>query len=76
MAWHPPRHRVNTEIDLCAVFLQQLGQFLDHVLGLGDRHTVPGNDDDPPGVLEQFRRFLGAGGLDLSLLRGGPRGGE
>ena len=40
MARHPASHRVNAKVDFSTIFLQQLSQLFDHVLGLGHRHTV------------------------------------
>ena len=47
---HPPGHRVDRVLHRDALVLEQAGQVLDGVLGLGDGHAVAGHDDDLVGV--------------------------
>ena len=62
MSRHPPGDRVNGVGDLDALMLEDVGHFLERMLGLGDRHAIAGHDDDLAGILEHegsvFRRAL------------------
>ena len=42
---HPPCDRVDCELYLNVPALEQVSQFLDLLLGLGNRHAIPGSDD-------------------------------
>src|SRR4029453_13538494 len=48
--------------------LQLVGELLDRVLCLGDRHAVAGDEDDRVGVAELDRGVLGADRVDRALL--------
>ena len=54
--------------DLDPAGLEQIGELACDVLGLGDRETVAGDDDDLAGVGEQHRDVLGVGGVDAARL--------
>ena len=59
VAGHPARDRVDRVVDVDAALLELVGELLDRVLGLGDRHAVAGDDDDRVGVAELDRGVLG-----------------
>ncbi len=55
---HPSGHRVDGITHFAAVLLQQLPQFLDGVLGLGDGHAVAGDHDHALRALKDIDRRL------------------
>ena len=46
VTWHPAGHRMDRIADLAAVLLDQLGEFTDLVLRLGNCQAVARDDDD------------------------------
>ena len=63
-----PGDRVDRVADPHAALLELVGELLDRVLGLGDRHPVAGDEDDRVGVAELDRGVLGADRGDRALL--------
>ena len=59
MSRHAPGHGMNRKVHLHSLGFKQVGQVLDGVLGLRDRHSVSGGDHHPPGTVQQHRHFFG-----------------
>ena len=70
MAWHAPRHWVNTKVHFTTIVLQQLGELFDYMLRLGNRHTVTGDDRHVGRGLQNIVGVVDRNRLDLALDHG------
>src|SRR5450830_1979047 len=63
---HAPRHRVNCELHRHACGLQQLDEFVELLLPMCDRETVPRDDNDAAGIAHENARIAGVDRLERS----------
>jgi hypothetical protein len=69
---HAARDRVDREAHVDALLAQQLGDLVDRVLRLRDRHAVARHDDDALRLAQQLGRLGAADRRDLALPAAAP----
>ncbi len=67
VAGHAAGDGVNAELHVDAAFGEDVVEFADFVLRLGDGHAVAGNDDDRVGSAKNRGGFFGDGALNRTL---------
>ena len=67
MTRHPTRNGVDTKVDLTAIVLEKLGELFNHVLRLGNRHAVAGDNGNVGRCFQDVVGIFDRDRLDLTL---------